>query len=99
VSTNREVRYLGSLSRLVWQWVRQEISAAVLAAGYDDLNPAHVAVFRNPTIDGRRPSELAEEMQITRQSVNELLGHLERRPPCPAHRPGPSTGGPHLQGC
>jgi DNA-binding MarR family transcriptional regulator len=71
--------YIGSLARLVWQWVRAEIHAAVVAAGYDDLNPAHVAVFRNPSVEGMRPSELADEMQITKQSVNQLLGHLERR--------------------
>ena len=63
----------------MWQWVRGEIHAAVVAAGYDDLNPAHVAVFRNPSVAGMRPRELADEMQITKQSVNELLGHLERR--------------------
>jgi DNA-binding MarR family transcriptional regulator len=63
----------------VWQWVRGEIHAAAVAAGYDDLNPAHAAVFRNPSVEGMRPGELADEMQITKQSVNELLGHLERR--------------------
>ena len=72
-------RFIGSLTRLVWQWVRSRIYAEVVAAGFDDLNPAHVAVFRYPTADGMRPSDLAEEMQITKQSVNELLGHLERR--------------------
>jgi DNA-binding MarR family transcriptional regulator len=70
--------FIGSLCRLVWQWVRHEIHDAVLAAGYDDLNPAHVALFRNPGPEGLRPSELADEMQITKQSVNELLGYLER---------------------
>ena len=71
--------FIGSLCRVVWQWVRREIHAAVMAAGYDDLNPAHVAVFRNPGPDGMRPGELADDMQITKQSVNELLGYLERR--------------------
>ena len=70
--------YIGSLCRLVWQWVRREINEAVLAAGYDDLNPAHVALFRNPGPEGMRPTELADEMQITKQSVNELLGYLDR---------------------
>lgn len=64
---------------MVWQWVRGEIYAAVVDAGYDDLNPAHVAAFRNPSMEGLRPGELAAEMQITKQSVNELLGHLERQ--------------------
>jgi len=65
------------MMRLVWQWVRDEIAKGVLAAGYDDLNPAHISLFRHPTLDRLRPSEIAEQMQITKQSVNELLGHLE----------------------
>jgi DNA-binding MarR family transcriptional regulator len=70
--------FIGWLTRRVYQWVRQSIAAEVTAAGFTDLNPAHVAVFRNPTPDGMSPSELAEQLQITKQSVNELLGHLER---------------------
>ena len=70
--------YLGALLRLGWQFVRDEIFSGVLAAGYDDLNPAHVGLFRYPTLDRQRPSELADQLQITRQSVNDLLGHLER---------------------
>ena len=46
--------------------------------GYDDLNPAHVSLFRYEGLDGRRPTQLAEFMQITKQSVNDLLRHLER---------------------
>lgn len=71
--------YIGGLTRKVWLWVRHEIHARALAAGYDDLSPAQVNVFRNPSIEGTRPSDLADDMQITKQSVNELLGHLERR--------------------
>lgn len=71
--------FIGSLCRRTWQWVREQIHEAVVAAGYDDLNPAHVAVFRNPSVEGMRLRDLADEMQITKQSVNELVGHLERR--------------------
>jgi DNA-binding MarR family transcriptional regulator len=71
--------YLGGLLRVGWQWVREQIFSGVLAAGYDDLNPAHVGLFRYPTLDRQRPSELADQLQITRQSVNDLLGHLEGR--------------------
>lgn len=85
--------FIGSMSRVVWQWVRKEIHRDVVAAGYDDLNPAHVAAFRYPGADGMRPVELADDMQITKQSVNELLGHLERhgylvREPDPADNRG-----------
>jgi DNA-binding MarR family transcriptional regulator len=71
--------YIGGLSREVWLWARRRIHTFVVAAGHDDLTPAQLAVFRNPTIEDMRPGELADEMQITKQSVNELLGHLERR--------------------
>lgn len=70
--------YLGWLTRQVWQWVRQSVAAEVAAAGFADLNPAHLAVFRNQGPGGMSPSELAQQLQITKQSVNELLGHLEQ---------------------
>ena len=71
-------RYIGAMMRVVWQWVRDEMYAGVLAAGYDDLNAAHVGLWRYPGLDGVRPSELAEQVGITKQSVNDLIGHLER---------------------
>jgi len=69
--------YLGAMMRVSWQWVWKQIFSGVVEAGYDDLNPAHVGLFRYPTFDRQRPSELAEQLQITKQSVNDLLGHLE----------------------
>jgi|BarGraNGADG00212_1021973.scaffolds.fasta_scaffold42130_2 DNA-binding MarR family transcriptional regulator len=69
--------YLGGLLRVCWQWIREQIFEGVRAAGYDDLKPSHVGLFRYPTLDRQRPSGLADQLQITRQSVNELLGDLE----------------------
>ncbi len=71
--------YVGALLRVVWQWVRDQLYAGVVAAGYDDLSAAHVALWRHPGIEGLRPSQLADRAGITKQSVNDLLGHLERR--------------------
>ena len=65
--------------RAVWEWVRDQMYAGVVAAGYDDLTAAHVALWRYPGLDGLRPSRLADRVGITKQSVNDLLGHLERR--------------------
>lgn len=65
--------------RVGWQFVWEQIFSAVLAAGYDDLNPAHIGAFRYPTLDRQRPTELADQLQITKQSVNDLLAHLEQR--------------------
>jgi DNA-binding MarR family transcriptional regulator len=70
--------YVGAMLRVVWQWVRDQMYAGVVAAGYDDLNAAHVGLWRYPGLDGLRPSQLADRAGITKQSVNDLLGHLER---------------------
>jgi DNA-binding MarR family transcriptional regulator len=72
-------RYIGASMRLVWQWVWAQNFDGVVRAGYDDLNPAHVALFRHPTLDRCRLTEIAHQMQITKQSVHELVGHLEAR--------------------
>jgi DNA-binding MarR family transcriptional regulator len=71
--------YVGAMLRMVWQWVREQIFSGVVEAGYDDVNPAHVALFRYPGLDGLRPTELAAQLQITKQSVNDLVRHLEAR--------------------
>ena len=64
--------------RVVWQLVRDQLYSGVVAAGFDDLNAAHVGLWRYPGLDGLRPSQLADRSGITKQSVNDLLGHLER---------------------
>jgi len=56
----------------------QEVVAGVVAAGYDDVTAAHIGMFRYPSLDGQRPTQLADQLQITKQSVNDLLAHLER---------------------
>lgn len=71
--------YVGAMLRVVWQWVRDQLYAGVVAAGFDDLNAAHVGLWRHPGLDGLRPSQLADRSGITKQSVNDLLGHLERQ--------------------
>jgi DNA-binding MarR family transcriptional regulator len=63
--------------RVVWQWVRDQLYAGVVAAGFDDLNAAHVGLWRYPGLEGVRPSQLADRVGITKQSVNDLLRHLE----------------------
>ena len=70
---------IGALLRLAWQAVRDRIYEGVLEAGYTDLSRSHVLLFRWPTIDGLRPSELAARNQLSRQSINDLLSDLEKR--------------------
>lgn len=71
--------WVGALLRVAWKGVRDHIDEAVKAAGYVDLNGAHVSLFRHPTLDGMRPTDLADEMRISKQAVNDLLGDLERQ--------------------
>jgi DNA-binding MarR family transcriptional regulator len=68
---------VGAMMRHAWQQVWKQIFSGVVATGFEDVNPAHVGLFRYPGLDGQRPSDLAEQLQITKQSVNDLLGHLE----------------------
>jgi len=77
-TTGRGGPYVGAMMRVVWQWVRDQLYAGVAAAGFDDLSAAHVALWRYPGLDGVRPSQLADRVGITKQSVNDLLGHLEQ---------------------
>lgn len=70
--------HIGALLRMAWQRVRTRIYSGVQHDGYSDLTPAHVALFRFETIDGRRPTQVAESMQISKQSVNDLIRDLER---------------------
>ena len=71
--------YIGYSLRVVWQWVWELNNEAASRAGFDDVNPAHVSLFRYPGLDGQRLTDVAQRMQITKQSVHELIGHLEQR--------------------
>lgn len=77
--------------RVVSNWVRDLVYAGVVADGFDDLNPAHLAMFRYPGLDGLHPSELAGQLQVTKQAVNSLAGHLEARGYI-VRRPDPADG-------
>jgi DNA-binding MarR family transcriptional regulator len=83
--------YIGFSMRVVWNWVWELNMQAATTAGYDDVTSAHVSLFRYPGLDGHRLTDIAQRMQITKQSVHELIGHLERcgylvREPDPTNR-------------
>lgn len=69
---------IGAVFRLALDEVRQRIAAGVHEAGFDDVRPTHVTLFRWPGPDGRRPSDVAADAQISKQRVNDLLRDLER---------------------
>jgi DNA-binding MarR family transcriptional regulator len=67
---------IGALVRRPTEAVHRRILREANEAGFTDLVPAHLAVLRYGA-DGRRPSELAAEVGMSKQAMNYLLGQLE----------------------
>jgi DNA-binding MarR family transcriptional regulator len=63
-----------------------ELFERLHAAGYDDLRPAHAAVFANLRGEGSRAVDVADRAGMTKQSMGYLVdylverGYLERMP-------------------
>ena len=70
---------LGILLRNPGQAVVDRVSADLAEAGFDDIRPAHTAVFQHIEADGSRLTDLAERAQITKQSMGYLVDYLEER--------------------
>lgn len=70
---------IAPLLRRPFQLLRARVQEGVVAAGYDDIGPAHFNILQHPTPDGVRPSELAARAQMTKQAANRLIRHLEQR--------------------
>jgi DNA-binding MarR family transcriptional regulator len=68
---------IGALLRMPGDTVRARMLAALHERGFTDIVPAHLMLLRWPGPQGRRPSELAAESQMTKQAANYLLGQLE----------------------
>jgi DNA-binding MarR family transcriptional regulator len=57
--------------------ITERILAALHAAGFEDIVPAHMKVLRYPGPQGQRPADLAAQSGMTKQAVNYLLRQLE----------------------
>ena len=78
-SSGDERPNLGILLRDPYQEVVRRVSAGLAEAGFDDLRPAHTAVFQHIEAGGSRLTDLAERAQITKQSMGYLVDYLEQR--------------------
>ena len=72
-----EQRLLGALLRIPFQATVARVYAAVAAAGYGDLRPAHFTPFQHLEPEGLHVADLAERAQMTRQSMAYLIDYLE----------------------
>jgi DNA-binding MarR family transcriptional regulator len=70
---------IGILLRGPYQEVVRRIAEELADAGFDDVRPAHTAVFQHIKAEGSRLSELAQSAQITKQSMGYLVDYLEER--------------------
>jgi DNA-binding MarR family transcriptional regulator len=70
---------VGILLRVLYQKIVSGVSEGLADAGFNDIRPAHTAVFQHIKAEGSRLSELAEQAQITKQSMGYLVDYLEAR--------------------
>ena len=81
-----EARTLGALLRLPYEKLANWTYSELAGHGFEDIRPAHSAVFRHILPAGSRLTELAERAQMTKQSMAYLveslreLGYLELSP-------------------
>jgi DNA-binding MarR family transcriptional regulator len=77
---------LAMLMRTGYHRVMEYVQARLEQMGFDDVRPAHMAIFQNLGPEGARIGELAERAKLTNQSVGYLVdyleehGYVERRP-------------------
>ena len=69
---------IGALLRMPWEAVRRRMLERLRERGFEDLDAAHLSVFLFPGPQGAKPSELAARLRASKQSINHLLGQLER---------------------
>ena len=65
--------------RAIERAVHRDMYAALAAHGYPDVRIPHIAFLAHMTEEGRRLSEFAALMQVTKPAVTQLVHDLERQ--------------------
>ncbi|MFC5994415.1 MarR family winged helix-turn-helix transcriptional regulator [Pseudonocardia hispaniensis] len=68
---------IGARLRAATEAVHAAGHARLIAAGFDELRPAHFALLKFPGPHGVRPTELAGRVGLRKQALNPLLNDLE----------------------
>lgn len=76
MSTEWSVRILGLVQFALELGLSQAM--AEVAPRHLQLRPAHLQVFRRGSLDSIRITQLAARSGMTKQSMHELVGHLEQ---------------------
>lgn len=72
-----QARTLGSLLRAPYRRLADRLYAELAANGFPEIRPAHSAVFRHISPDGSRLTDMAEQAELTKQSMAYLVGYLD----------------------
>ena len=79
IDQERNARPLvGALLRRPFLAARVHIVHELHAAGFTDLQAAHLAVFQYPGPHGRSPGDIARSADASKQAINNLLAQLEQ---------------------
>ena len=78
VSGDGSAPRIGALLRLCTELVHAKMYKRTAAAGYPELRPAHFRLLRFPGPDGVRPTDLARQLDTSKQAINPLINDLER---------------------
>jgi DNA-binding MarR family transcriptional regulator len=70
--------HVGVLMFIANRWAETKVSDAVRRAGYDDITLAQARVGARIAPGGSRLTELAEQAQISKQTVTHLVDQMER---------------------
>lgn len=70
--------HIGNIVGATWRSLQRQLERDLHAAGFEDVRSAHGAVFQNIRAQGSRITEMAEQAQITRQAMGQLVDDLER---------------------
>jgi len=65
--------------RAIERSVHREMLARLGPGGYPAIRIPHIAFLAHMTTDGRRITEFAELMQVTKSAVSQLVTQLERQ--------------------
>lgn len=86
-----QARTLGSLLRAPYRRLADRLYDGLAASGFPEIRPAHSAVFRHIAPEGSRLTDLAEQAELTKQSMAYLVGYLEEHGYVSLH-PDPDDG-------
>ncbi|MCC3374533.1 MarR family winged helix-turn-helix transcriptional regulator [Cohnella sp. REN36] len=81
MTTNHELQnpLLGQHINTILQATLNRILTALHQAGFEDIRPAHLSIFRNLVPHGLHISKLADRAGITKASVNYLVDYLQQQ--------------------